>query len=104
MTTTLRAVLTAFEEAHQPLSLRELAMKLDVTPGLLDGMLAHWIRKGKLREVRSASQCGTCGGAEGCPFMMHMPRSYELVTEEIPTGEAPFDGGCRPKCGFGGCF
>lgn len=104
MTTTLRTVLTAFEDARQPLSLKELAVQLDVTPGLLDGMLAHWIRKGKLREVSSATTCGSCGGAAGCPFMMHMPRTYELVTD-IPIADgAPPALPARPGCGCGGCF
>lgn len=93
MTTTLRAVLTAFENAQSPLSLNELAAQLQITPGLLDGMLTHWVRKGKLREVSSAHQCGSCGGAEGCPFMMHMPRTYELATgDEQP----PVCGTCSP--------
>lgn len=95
MTTTLRTVLSAFEDARAPLSLRELAAQLDVAPGMLEGMLAHWVRKGKLREVSSASQCGSCGGANGCPFMLHMPRAYELVGDNEPPNS--------PSCTLCGC-
>lgn len=99
MTSKLRAVLNAFEDTSYSLSINELAMRLDVTPGMLEGMIAHWIRKGKIRETSNASQCTACGGADGCPFMLHMPRTYELVTDDM-VELSPV----RPGCGCGGCF
>jgi hypothetical protein len=81
---TLRQVLTVFETADSPLSLSQIARDLDITPDRLEGMIQHWVRKGKIRHSRSLTECGSCGhycGQQGgCPFVMPMPRSYELVT------------------------
>ena len=87
MATTLRQVLQKFEGSDRPLSLRQMARELDIAPGMLDGMIAHWVRKGRLREVdHSLSHCATCGGAEGCPFIpKNIPRRYELVTGDQPS-------------------
>ena len=51
MTTTLRTVLTAFEQADRPLSLTQLATDLSVPPAMLEGMIDFWVRKGRLRET-----------------------------------------------------
>ncbi len=79
---TLRQVLTVFETAGTSLSLPQIARELDVSQERLEGMLQHWVRKGKIRENISPTECGTCGhkGA-ACPFVMDMPRSYELVVD-----------------------
>jgi hypothetical protein len=89
MTTTLRQVLTAFEQTDQPLSLAQLAQQVGASPEMVDGMIQHWVRKGKLREnvdntsCDAASRTCSCGtGQSGCPFIMLMPRSYELVSED----------------------
>ena len=82
----LRQVLQAFEDADHPRTVAQLARELDIAPGLLDGMLAYWVRKGRLRESRSTPACTTCGGAAGCPFVPNLPRSYELVTGDDPPG------------------
>jgi hypothetical protein len=81
MTTLLREVLSAFENTRQPLTLNQLARQLDISPGMLEGMLEYWVRKGRLREVGGES-CTTCGNTGNCPFVPRMPRSYELVTGE----------------------
>jgi len=83
MTTLLREVLAAFETARQPLTLNQLARELDLSPGMLEGMLDYWVRKGRLREV-GGERCTTCGSAGSCPFVSRMPRCYELVTGEDP--------------------
>ncbi len=83
-TSPLRQVLQAFENADRPRTLTQLARELDIAPGMLDGMLAYWVRKGRLRESGSAPACTTCGGAAGCPFVPHLPRSYELITDDDP--------------------
>jgi hypothetical protein len=77
---TLRQVLTVFETADSPLSLSQIARDLDITPDRLEGMIQHWVRKGRIRHSRSLTECGSCGLQGGCPFVMPMPRSYELVT------------------------
>jgi hypothetical protein len=78
---TLRQVLTIFETAQVPLSLPQIARELEVSLEQLEGMIQHWVRKGKIRESGSAIECGSCGHQGGCPFVFELPRSYELVTE-----------------------
>jgi hypothetical protein len=81
MTTTLRAVLDAFDSG-QAYSLGQLAQQLAVPPALLESMIAYWVRKGELREVNGETQCSACGHVTSCPFIMKMPRLYERVTGE----------------------
>lgn len=78
---TLRQVLTIFETAVTPLSLPQIARALDVSPEQLDGMIQHWVRKGKIRQSNTLTECGSCGSNGACPFVMQLPRTYELVTE-----------------------
>jgi hypothetical protein len=80
--TTLRQVLTIFETTNRPLSLPQLAHELNVSPQRLDGMIQHWVRKGKIRASSSVTECGSCGHNGACPFVMEMPRSYELATPD----------------------
>ena len=78
---TLRQVLTIFETAVTPLSMPQIARQLDVSPEQLEGMIQHWVRKGKIRENKAATECGSCGHGSSCPFVLDLPRSYELVTD-----------------------
>jgi hypothetical protein len=83
---TLGQVLAAFEDNSKPKTLVQIARQLDVSPARLEGMIQYWVRKGRLREVLSFSDCGTCGRGPGdCPFTVELPRSYELVTEDSLT-------------------
>ncbi len=84
--TTLRQVLQAFEEARAPRTLSQLARELDISSGMLEGMIDHWVRKGRLRETGSGAACTTCGENGSCPFVAKMPRSFELATDD---GDAP---------------
>lgn len=88
MATQLRAVLDGFAAASGPVSLAEMAQRLQLEPGILEGMIAYWVRKGKLREVfamSSGAGCARCGISDSCPFVVPMPRTYELVREnELP--------------------
>lgn len=76
----LRQVLSTFEKTNRPLSLTQIAHDLDMPVMRLEGMIQYWIRKGKIRENGSYSECGSCNDNENCPFVMEMPQSYELVT------------------------
>ncbi len=86
----LQQVLRAFEEAREPLNLVDLARQLDVDQPALEGMIAYWVRKGRLKESQATAsscraECGpTCAsGAGPCPFIGKMPRIITLVgTEE----------------------
>jgi len=83
----LRAVLEAFGQAG-PLSLSQLAQRLDVEPNMLDGMIQFWVHKGKLREV-GQHNCTACGVLHGCPILVALPRRYEMVTEDPASGSTP---------------
>jgi len=90
VTTTLRTVLQAFERAETPLSLGQLAVELSVAPGLLEGMIDFWVRKGRLRESgNEASACGSCGQKGACPLVIKMPRRFELATGNAPDAVPP---------------
>lgn len=79
----LTQVLQIFEETDQPFSVSAIARSLEVSPERLEGMLQYWVRKGRIREVVDAADCGTCGVNGSCPFVIDMPKSYELVNDTI---------------------
>lgn len=79
---TLRQVLTIFETAEEPLSLPQIARKLDVSAARLEEMIQFWVRKGRIRISKSVTDCGACGKNGACPFVLELPRTYELVREE----------------------
>lgn len=89
MTTTLRQVLQQFEDSTQPRSLTQMARELDMPVSMLEGMIAYWVRKGKLREVGGAAACGTCSKAGSCHFVPQMPRTYELAHSDNSTDSPP---------------
>jgi hypothetical protein len=81
MTTTLGQVLQAFEETGTGMRLDDLSRKLGIDPGTLDSMIQHWVRKGRIRRVEDpGGECGSCGVKGKCPFVVQMPRYYELAT------------------------
>ena len=97
MTTMLRQVLAAFENAGTTVRLDALSRDLGLDPATLDNMLAYWVRKGRIREVRDlpGGGCASCGLGSDCPFVMRLPARYELVRgdEAGPeTGDCPI---CR---------
>ncbi len=81
-----------FEQASVPLSLGQVARELGVERGTLEGMIEHWVRKGKLRAVSDEQMCSSCDGARGCPFVARLPRRYELAPESETAAE--FIPGC----------
>lgn len=94
----LRAVLNRFVGQSAPVSLSTLAREMDLEPGVLRGMIDYWVRKGQLREVVSGGEgCATCGIKGACPFVVALPRYYELAEGDTPTSEAacPCKGGCH---------
>lgn len=92
MASHLQRVLNHFVGSSRALSLSELARELDLETGTLQGMIDYWVRKGKLREVIGTSTgCNVCNAQTGCPFIITLPRYYELVGEDAPEG-------CTPPC------
>lgn len=95
MASQLREILDRFTDQTTPLSINRMARDMALEPGVLQGMIDYWVRKGKLREVNGTTEhCTTCGINSGCPFIVAMPRYYELVTADVP----PLD----PPCACGG--
>lgn len=79
---TLRQVLTIFETAGGPLSLSQIARQLGVPQARVEGMIQHWVRRGRLRPSQAAAGCGTCGRQGDCPFVITLPASYELAAAD----------------------
>ncbi len=98
-TSKLKRVLLAFEQADGPVTLGAIARDLDVSMPQLESMIQYWVRKGAIRESAGGKDCGTCGVKGECPFVMQMPRSYELSTsaEIIPLTAV------GSTCGSGSC-
>lgn len=96
----LGAVLDIFETTKRPLSLREIAVKLDMPQSMLEAMIGFWVQKGKLREVNQPSICNTCGSASGCPFITDLPKQYALA-KNLPDEELIAEACNLPGCGCG---
>ncbi len=79
----LHQVLEALETATGPVSLDELSRQLKIEPGALEGMIAFWVRKGRLRSGVGGAcggACAHCGPQAGtCVFNAGGPRTIALV-------------------------
>jgi hypothetical protein len=80
----LQQVLQAFKRASGPISLDELSRELGIERSALEGMIAFWVRKGRLKEGGGA--CGSAGPGcscsshpGGCSFDHAGPRTISLV-------------------------
>lgn len=81
MASTLKLILEIFEETSRPLSLPEMARALGLEQNMLDSMIEYWVRKGKIREASDSSgKCTLCDERRECPFVVKMPRRFELAT------------------------
>ena len=90
----LRELLRQVETAEGPISLTDLARQLGVDAAVLDGMLQHWVQKGRLVvDGRSSAAacaggcasmggCGSCTGVAACPFVARLPVTYRLNVHE----------------------
>ncbi len=82
MMTLLREVLTVFEQAEGPLRLSDLAERLNVSPGVLEGMIEFWVRKGRMRMVAGCPiNCGTCPADDCLLKTLRLPARYELTRD-----------------------
>lgn len=82
----LHQVLQALETASGPVSLDDLSRQLGVDRGVLEDMIAFWVRKGRL-QTGAGGVCGKgCGGcgprAEACVFKAGGPQTITLVERE----------------------
>jgi hypothetical protein len=90
----LRELLRLIEATDGPITVSELSRQLNVAPGVIEGMLDHWVRKGRLVVSGGAATaccamgggCGSCAGVVDCPFVARMPRSFSVVqlNESVP--------------------
>lgn len=85
----LHQVLHALETAQGPVRLDELSRALGIEPSALEGMIAYWVRKGRLKDA-SAAACsngcgGACGGTASCAFVTKMPRTITLTPRDEPS-------------------
>lgn len=93
MASTLQLVLEIFEHTSRPLTLGEMAQALGIEQAMLESMIEYWVRKGRIRQsADSAGQCTLCDTRGDCPFVVKLPRRYELAHGE-PHGEPP-----KPPC------
>ncbi|WP_129629752.1 FeoC-like transcriptional regulator [Candidatus Oscillochloris fontis] len=77
----LHQVLDAFEQSQGPVSLDELSRQLGIERSALDGMIAFWVRKGRLIESGGQTVCASAGSSctcsaypGGCVFSSATPR------------------------------
>lgn len=82
-TSKLSRLLTLFEGSSGIISVRELAKELDISQGRAESMMDYWIRKGRIKITASQAECGNCTAVGECPFILEMPRTYELVIEGV---------------------
>jgi hypothetical protein len=83
----LKQLLHTIETAVGPIHMNELSHRLGIERSALEGMVAYWVQKGRLRDDQvstenctpSTSHCGpTCSGTTTCAFVAKMPKSYSL--------------------------
>jgi hypothetical protein len=79
----MREILEHFDGQSAPLSVNQMAHEMDITPGVLRGMIDHLVRRGKLREVSpGGTACTACGVKGTCPFVVALPVYYERIHDD----------------------
>ena len=82
-TSKLSRLLTLLEGSSGAISIRELAKDLDISKGRVESMMEYWISKGRIKKSTSQTECGNCSALGDCPFILEMPRTYDLVNEGV---------------------
>lgn len=98
----LREVLKAVEASAGGTDLRTLSRDLGIERNALEGMIAYWVRKGRLVDSASRSEhagaetetCASCGpracaGADTCPFVVVAPRTVSMPVGSRDDRERP---------------
>ncbi|MDX1412736.1 MAG: FeoC-like transcriptional regulator [Candidatus Promineifilaceae bacterium] len=86
-------MLDEIEKAHGPILVGDLGRKLDIDPGVLEGMIEFWIRKGRLCDDDAILENGLacapngcsdhCAGSGGCAFTVKLPKTYSIKKIEM---------------------
>lgn len=73
----LEEIMRELENNKGPVTVRELARRLDIEQGALEGMLEFLQRKGKLSVYRPGEECEECGvvSCASCVFGVSCPAS-----------------------------
>lgn len=90
----LNQILHEIENTRGTINISDLSRKLGIERSALDGMMAFWVRKGRLRDddadlaaamptCASTSCGGSCIGMAACPFVAKMPKTYSIPTRNI---------------------
>lgn len=82
----LLSVLHAIQAAGGPVTLNELSHQLEIEPSALEGIIAFWVRKGRLTTSDGTTTacgpatCSACAPADagGCPFVIGAAARWEL--------------------------
>ena len=86
----LKQLLHEIESAPGPIQMAELSRRLNMDISALEGMVAFWIRKGRLYtddadnavSTSTSGHCGSsCTGADKCAFVAKMPICYSVQQE-----------------------
>lgn len=89
----LYRVLQEIESSRGPVSLNDLSRRLGLERSALQGMIAYWVRKGRLIDDYAAaleSGCGrqdcaaSCPAAHSCPQIEKLPRSLSPISHHNP--------------------
>lgn len=86
-------VIREIKKSGGTISLDELNRRLGIERSALEGMLEYCVRRGILRSDNAENGefgcgethggCGSsCAGYQGCPFVVNMPKMYELGIDE----------------------
>ncbi|MCL5429015.1 MAG: FeoC-like transcriptional regulator [Chloroflexi bacterium] len=84
----LNQVLREMQAARGTLRLDELAARLNIEPSALEGMIAFWVSKARLKPVSIESDTENCAvpcarscpGVTQCPFVAKMPKMWERIS------------------------
>jgi hypothetical protein len=89
----LISLLREIELAQGTVRLDDLSHKLGVERSALEGMIAFWVRKGRLRgdqeialppDTCSSVVCaGSCPGLQHCPFKVRTPKTYSIPIRDV---------------------
>lgn len=89
----LRQVLREIQESQRLMNLGELSRRLGIERSALEGMIAFWVRKGRLKEDLSAQiietctdgDCGlSCTQTPGCALIKKSSRAFSFVPSSSP--------------------
>ncbi|MCE5209091.1 MAG: FeoC-like transcriptional regulator [Chloroflexi bacterium] len=65
----LMQVLKEIENSHGAIRMDVLSRKLGIDPSVLEGMVEHWVRKGRIQRLQQDDLlCSAKACQDGCPF------------------------------------